>query len=315
MEQLEQLEQYEPGKILEIIPWDRIYRDPFEKKYKFLPDGILLTPEKFKECKYALFKAEMKRYRNRIIPNDVTGERFLGDPNGIEIHINIFRDHCFLEERTQITKSFFREKFIFDRDVDMKYQSMKYVKSKKIWVKETEERKFLMSHRLITSMEAISTVNEYLNDLLLTCLSNKTGIDKKQLKNLGQEKIEVLSKNMSFILIINGIKYYSFPNEDYYLTNAEKMFLSEKKLFISKNDNRDLEATDETLITSEAKNDVDEIPEKQKQIQIDVAFETKNKLYEFYGFKDFSEIPKDYKIKEWNCRKNGKKIRQYCLTK
>jgi hypothetical protein len=313
------------NKPLDEIPWNRLFIEPTQKKFRILPDGFLMTRDIMNDLRYSLFKEEYGKTwsykeRKRSVKKGIDLP-YLGCKDGVVINMNLMDKHYFLEERTQITKSFFKQKHIFENpDITEEnyeqYQSKKYIKSKNIWVKETEERKFMMSGALMRSLFiALPKAIERINEIYLKAVSKITGISRDDLLKMKYNDFNELSKQYIQWISIDGIKYYSFPPE-FYLTDADIENLRSKPFIITTNPNGSgVRPVDRGSIVTFAQGDDLIINRTVEDLKTEISFDTKNKLYEFYRFKDYSAIPKTYKIKEWSCRKQGKKIRQYCLTK
>ncbi|EAY01980.1 hypothetical protein TVAG_431210 [Trichomonas vaginalis G3] len=82
-----------------------------------------------------------------------------GDKN---ITLNIIDGHYFIEERTNITKSFCIHKYLYGEDIPLSYQNRTYSKSKG-WATDKREDRFLMSGALIRLLICIDKVNVKLN--------------------------------------------------------------------------------------------------------------------------------------------------------
>jgi hypothetical protein len=319
---------------LETIPWNRLFREPTQQKYRILPDGFLLTKEIMNELKYSLFKEEaskggsyLERHRSK---KDGENVAYLGNKNGKVINMCLMDHHYFLQERMKITWSFFKQFYIFDNpdlnyDNYEEYKSLRYIKSKNTWVKETEERKFMMSGDYMRAIyHSLSQSGERLRDLEINAVLKATGISREALMTMKFSKYEAISNKYIKCLTIDGVKYYSFPPE-FYLTEADIENIMRKPMIITTDPNVNLrvvesvasgdEVSDKVNFATFAQGDDLSHDQSPSDLKTDIPFETKNKLYQFYHFKDFTSIPKDYKLKEWSCRQKGKKVRQYALVK
>ena len=125
-----------------------------------------------------LFKEEM----NSIKIEQVTDQRgsnkgvkrsnVIGSKNGsIEIILNLFKGHYFIEERTKVTNSFVIHKYLYREDIDESFMNKIYTKNG--WRIDNSSKNFLMSGKLVKSLWCIDQVYDKLKSMLIKQTDNE----------------------------------------------------------------------------------------------------------------------------------------------
>ena len=125
-----------------------------------------------------LFKEEM----NSIKIEQVTDQRgsnkgvkrsnVIGSKNGsIEIILNLFKGHYFIEERTKVTNSFVIHKYLYREDIDESFMNKIYTKNG--WRVDNSSKNFLMSGKLVKSLWCIDQVYDKLKSMLIKQTDNE----------------------------------------------------------------------------------------------------------------------------------------------